>query len=61
MTDQGNLIIDANFGQLENLKQLSDALNNRAGIVGHGLFIDLATDLIVASQEGIQHVPKQLE
>jgi ribose 5-phosphate isomerase A len=60
-TDQGNLIIDANFGELKNLDLLSDVLNNRAGIVGHGLFIDLATDLIVASQEGVQHIPKLLK
>jgi ribose 5-phosphate isomerase A len=60
-TDQGNLIIDANFGELKNLDLLSDVLNNRAGIVCHGLFINLATDLIVASQEGVQHIPKLLK
>jgi ribose 5-phosphate isomerase A len=36
-------------------RQLAAALNSRAGIVEHGLFIDLATDLIVAGPKGIQY------
>ncbi|MCG8350099.1 MAG: ribose-5-phosphate isomerase RpiA [Chloroflexales bacterium] len=55
-TDQGNLILDCNFGPIADPSGLAAQLNNRAGIVEHGLFIGLATDLIVAGSEGIRHL-----
>jgi len=55
MTDQGNLILDCNFGPISNSESLAKALNARTGIVEHGLFLGLATDLIVAKSEGIYH------
>ncbi len=54
VTDSGNMILDCNFGPIADAQRLADMLNTRAGIVEHGLFIDLATDLIVASAQGIQ-------
>ncbi len=38
VTDEGNLIIDAHFGEIENPNQLSRMLEQRAGIVEHGIF-----------------------
>jgi len=55
-TDQGNLILDARFGPIDDVRRLAEALDGRPGIVGHGLFIDLATDLVVASEAGVRHV-----
>jgi ribose 5-phosphate isomerase A len=55
VTDQGNLILDCGFGPIENPEGLADALNARTGIVEHGLFLGLATDLIVAYAEGVYH------
>jgi ribose 5-phosphate isomerase A len=55
MTDQGNLILDCNFGPISNPERLAEALNARTGIVEHGLFLGLATDLIVANSKGIYH------
>lgn len=55
MTDQGNLILDCNFGPISNPESLAEALNARTGIVEHGLFLGLATDLIVANTEGVYH------
>ncbi|MEZ4836899.1 MAG: ribose 5-phosphate isomerase A [Caldilineaceae bacterium] len=54
-TDQRNLILDANFGPIEDVDAVAQAMNNRAGIVEHGLFLGLVTDLIVASPEGIRY------
>ena len=54
VTDSGKMILDCNFGPIADAQRLADMLNTRAGIVEHGLFIDLATDLIVASAQGIQ-------
>lgn len=55
ITDQGNYIIDANFGPIEDPKALALLLESRAGIVEHGLFLNLATDVITATTEGITH------
>jgi ribose 5-phosphate isomerase A len=55
VTDSGNLILDCRFGPIPDAKKLADALAGRAGIVEHGLFIGLATDLIVAGADGIQY------
>jgi ribose 5-phosphate isomerase A len=55
MTDQGNLILDCNFGPIADPETLAEALNARAGIVEHGLFLGLATDVIVAHVKGVYH------
>ena len=54
-TDQGNYILDTNFGPISDPLKLADTLKLRTGIVEHGLFINLATDLIVANPDGIEH------
>lgn len=56
ITDQGNWILDCNFGSIANPSELADRINSRAGIVEHGLFIQLATDVIVAGTDGIRHI-----
>jgi len=58
-TDQGNLILDCGFGPISQPAQLAVRLNERAGIVEHGLFLGLATDVIVASVEGIRHLKRK--
>ena len=60
-TDQGNYILDCQFPPIEDAKHLAGLLNDRAGIVEHGLFIDLATDLIVADASGVHHRTKNKE
>jgi ribose 5-phosphate isomerase A len=54
-TDQGNLILDCAFGPIADPEALATALDRRAGIVEHGLFLGLATDLIVAGVDGVRH------
>ena len=54
-TDEGNLILDCAFGPVARPSELAAALDGRAGIVEHGLFLGLATDLIVAGVSGITH------
>lgn len=55
-TDQGNLILDANFGPIKDPARLAGQLTQRVGIVEHGLFVGMATDVIVAGAEGIKHL-----
>jgi ribose 5-phosphate isomerase A len=56
-TDQGDYLLDCAIPPLDDPRALADALEGRAGIVEHGLFIGLATDLIVAGPSGVQHHP----
>jgi ribose 5-phosphate isomerase A len=58
-TDQGNLILDCAFGPINQPAALAALLSARAGIVGHGLFLGLATDVIVAGPDGIRHLRRQ--
>lgn len=58
LTDQGNLILDCKFGPLSQPPQLAAKLNTRAGIVEYGLFIGLATDVIVANAKGVRHLKR---
>ena len=58
-TDQGNLILDCRFGPIPDPAQLAARLNERAGIVEHGLFLGLATDVIVGGAAGIRHIRRE--
>lgn len=57
-TDQNNLILDADFGPIADPAKLAALLGGRAGIVEHGLFLELASDVIVAGAEGIRHLKR---
>jgi ribose 5-phosphate isomerase A len=57
-TDQGNLTLDCSFGPIAEPQALAARLAARAGIVEHGLFLGLATDLIVAGKDGIRHITR---
>jgi ribose 5-phosphate isomerase A len=55
-TDQGNLILDCDFGPIADPIRLAAEMDARAGIVEHGLFLGLVTDVIVADHQGIRHL-----
>ena len=54
-SDQGNLILDCAFGPIPQPAGLAAELGSRAGILEHGLFLGLTTELIVAGHAGITH------
>ncbi len=54
-TDQGNLILDCDFGAIPDPEELAERLERRAGIVAHGLFLGLVSDLIIGTEAGVQH------
>lgn len=58
VTDNGNWIVDVHFGPIHDLNLLARRLEGRAGIVEHGLFLHLATDLVVAGVDGIRYLPR---
>jgi ribose 5-phosphate isomerase A len=56
VTDSGNMILDCHFGPIADPADLALSLSTRAGVVEHGLFLDLATDVIIAGKQGIRHL-----
>jgi ribose 5-phosphate isomerase A len=57
-TDSNNLIVDCAFGAIADAPALARTLANIPGVVDHGLFIGLATTLIVAGAGGVQIIEK---
>lgn len=59
ITDNGNMILDAKFSTIENIEELNDKLNARAGILGHGLFVGLSDEVICAGKNGVEILRKK--
>ncbi len=59
VTDSGNMILDCHFGVIADPHGLAAALNAKAGIIEHGLFLGLATDLVLAGRDGVHHLERQ--
>lgn len=57
-TDEGNFILDCDFGALSDPEELARLLSTRAGIVEHGLFLNVATDIIVGTSGGVRHMER---
>jgi len=57
-TDQGNLILDCNFGPIPEPALLAYELERRVGIVEHGMFLGLASEVIVAGQDGVRQLKR---
>ena len=54
-TDQENFVLDCVTGPIDNPEELAARLQARAGVVAHGLFLGIATDVIVAGAAGVEH------
>ena len=57
VTDQGLWILDARFDGIGDAGALSDAIDRLPGVLGHGLFLGMATDLMLGRADGsVEHV-----
>ena len=54
ITDEGNIILDYRYGPIADPGALATTLNAIPGLVGHGLFLDMAARAVVASEAGVQ-------
>jgi len=52
ITDEGNMIIDAKFGQITNPMELNDKLLKICGIVETGLFCQMVNGIYLGMQDG---------
>lgn len=53
VTDNGNLVLDCDFGAIDDPGALAPALSTIPGVVEHGLFVGLADELHVGTDEGV--------
>jgi ribose 5-phosphate isomerase A len=53
VTDNGNLVLDCDFGAIDDPAELSTALSATPGVVEHGLFVGLADEVHVGRQDGV--------
>lgn len=50
----GNFILDCDFGPIKDPHAMALRLKQRTGVVEHGLFIAMATEVVVAGPEGVR-------
>jgi ribose 5-phosphate isomerase A len=55
-TDGGNVIYDIACGAIPDPSLLADALKSVTGVVDHGLFLDLADEALVGTDQGVQRL-----
>ena len=53
-TDNGNYIYDCPFGAIENVPLLAVTLSTIPGVVEHGLFVGMASALVLAGPSGVR-------
>jgi len=53
VTDGGNVIYDMASGKIEDPAALSAALKSVTGVVDHGLFLDLADEALIGTDDGV--------
>ena len=58
LTDSGNLIFDCNFGPIADPRALALKLGARAGIIEHGMFLGLVSEVVVAGPNGVRHLQR---
>lgn len=54
ITDQGNYIVDTNFGPIDDPEALAGKIKARTGVVEHGMFINLVGEVIMAGPDGVK-------
>lgn len=53
ITDNGNVVLDCEFGEIEDPAALATRLSAIPGVVEHGLFVDMATEVHVGTDDGV--------
>lgn len=53
LTDEQNWIYDCHFGAIDDPDELAAELRSIVGVVEHGLFLDMATEAVVADCSGV--------
>jgi ribose 5-phosphate isomerase A len=59
LTDENNHILDCQFGQIPDADELARRLSDMPGVVEHGLFIGMASVVLVANGREIMELQRQ--
>ena len=54
ITDNGNLVVDADLGRIDDPQALAATLSALPGVVEHGLFVGVADEIHVGTDEGVE-------
>jgi ribose 5-phosphate isomerase A len=57
-TDSGNVIYDCAFGAIQNAPKLAAAISTVPGVVEHGLFIGIATTLLISGPGEVEVIER---
>ena len=58
VTDGGNYILDCAFGPIESPLTLQRELDSIVGVVEHGLFLGMASQVLVGTPEGVKRLDR---
>jgi ribose 5-phosphate isomerase A len=56
ITDEGNHILDCNFGQIPDPPALARAISDTPGVVEHGLFVNLASVVLMGKGDQVKEI-----
>jgi len=54
VTDNGNLVLDCDFGAIDDPAELATALDGVPGVVAHGIFVSMADAVYVGTAGGVE-------
>ena len=57
-TDGGNYIYDCGFGAIADAASLAQALSAIPGVIEHGLFVGIASALVIAGPDGVEVIER---
>jgi len=58
VTDGGNITLDCSFGTIDDPAALERSITTLVGVIDCGLFVGLATQVILAGDSGIRHLTR---
>ena len=61
ITDNGNMMVDCRFERIEDPAAMEAKINLIPGVVDNGLFVGLATKVIVGSEDGVRIMERPLQ
>ena len=61
VTDNGNLLLDCDFGRIDDPAGLAATLSSLPGVVEHGLFVGLADEVHVGREGGVDVRPAETD
>jgi ribose 5-phosphate isomerase A len=61
VTDGGHYILDCRFGSIASAEVLASELDHVVGVVEHGLFIGMTSEVHLAGADGVRVMKRRFE